>query len=135
MPEVRSDVETAVVQRDEPIFLHLVNFSEGDDDRDDAHAEQIWDLQDSRDQLAGGVPALQQMQSLCEKERLEILITVLEPQKLIAPKLAATPENSTFSAAFTAGPEALKLEKEALLSEVDKWKDEISLRQKKKSTA
>lgn len=80
------------------------------------------------DQSGGGVSALQYIQLLCQKAGLVALTTVLEAQKLIVERLAVITGNKIQSAALTAESDAFKLEKEAVLIEVDKSKNELSSR-------
>lgn len=56
------------------------------------------------DQSAGGVLALQQIQSLCANARLKISITVLEAQQLIGRRLVVIPKNAVSSLALTDDP-------------------------------
>lgn len=41
MPDLRSAAEAVAIQIDEPIPLHRYHVSEGSEDRDGEHAEQI----------------------------------------------------------------------------------------------
>lgn len=65
--EANRAAEAPSVQLDEPVPLSLDNVFVGGDDGDDAHAEPISDLHNLSDQAAGGVPALQYLQSAFEK--------------------------------------------------------------------
>lgn len=126
MPGARCAAKAACVQPDDPPPLHRDDVYKGVGDRDATHAEQIWDAQNLCEQSAGGVSALQQIQVLDEKAGLEVPTTVLKAEKLLAQRLAAILENSILSSVLTFGPEAFKMEKEALLSKVSKWKNELA---------
>lgn len=67
MSEARNAGEAASVQLDEPVPLHHDNVFEGGDEGYDGHAEPIQDMPDLSDQSAGGMSALQRIQSLFEK--------------------------------------------------------------------
>lgn len=67
------------------------------------------------------------------RKRFAAPTTVLGAHNLIAQVLSNIIENLILSAALTAGSDALKLNKEPLLSEVDKLKDQISSRQNNES--
>lgn len=62
--ETRSTADCAAVQLKEPVPLNSNGEFGGDNDRDDGHAELIWELQNSSYQSAGGVSGLQQIHSL-----------------------------------------------------------------------
>lgn len=66
---------------------------------------------------------------------LDVSTTISEVRRPIAQGLVAIFENLILSDAVTGGSEAFKLQKEALLSKVDKVKDDLSSRQDNESIA
>lgn len=76
------------------------------------------------DQSARGLYALQQIQSPSYKAGLDVRADVLEAEKLIAQESATIPEKRILSSAFTVRCDVSELKKEALLTEVNKLKDE-----------
>lgn len=99
------------VQLNESVSIYPENISEGDDDRDSGHAEQVSNMQDINDQCASRTSVLQQIQLLCEKEEVNAPATVLDAHMLINQRLADIIENSVLSTALIAGSDALKVEK------------------------
>lgn len=77
MSEVLSAAGAGGVQLDNHIFLHPDDVSEGPD-RGEGCADQIRNQQSLKDQPAGSLSALQQIQWVCEKAGLDVPTTVLE---------------------------------------------------------
>lgn len=75
------------------------------------------------------------IQLLSRKARLNVPTTAVEAQKFIARRTADTPENSVLSAAYIAGSDTFKAEKESLPREIDKLKRKHSSRQSRESDA
>lgn len=134
MCKVRNATEAAIVQLEKPISLHPNNVSQGCDDRDDGHAEPKEDLQDKSHQSAGGLSALRQIQSLCEKTGSDIPAAVLKAYKLKAQERVAIPDNSVLSAASTAVSDAFKLEKNRC-KKINELKTELSFQHGSESSA
>lgn len=63
-----------------------------------------------RDQFAGGMPALHQIQLLFPKEWLEVSTTIIEAEKIIEQAPAAIPEYSITLSAFTVRSDAFQVE-------------------------
>lgn len=96
LSEKRSATEAAGVQIDKHVTGHPDSVAEHGDDRNGWHAEKIYDLQVLRDPSAGGLSALQQIQWLCVKMRLDVPTTVRKTQRLITLGLAVITENAFF---------------------------------------
>lgn len=84
MSGAHSAAEDTGFKLEKPVSLQPDNMCEAYNDRDEGHAEKIWDVQDLSYQSDGGVSALQRIQLLCERAVLNVPRTVFKSQKLIA---------------------------------------------------
>lgn len=109
--QIGSAVQAAAVQLDEPDSLHVVDFSDGDDNRGARDAEQKGNLHDFSDQSVSDATALQQIQSLHKKAGLHVPVTALEPQMLTEQGQVATPVHAVLSGDLIAEFNAFKHEK------------------------
>lgn len=125
----RSAAYATLVQFYERVPLYHNNMSEDGDDRVAVPVEQILDLQDLRDQSVVVLSALQKTQLLFQKAGLHAPTTVLEAQDLIAQRPATIPRNSILFSALPAGSDVFKVEKDALLSEVNKLKYALAFKE------
>lgn len=108
-PKACFDARADGAHVDEPIFLHPDIVPNGGDDRDGVHVKPRWDPQVLSDQSAAGVSVRQQIQLHSAKVSIDVPVTFLEVQKLIARGIVAIIENSVFCAAFTAETDVFKL--------------------------
>lgn len=108
--EARSAAEAAGIQVGKSVLLYLDSISVRSENRDGGNVKQICDLQDISDRSANGISALKQIQSSCGKTGSDVPGNVLGAQRLMAPWLTATSENSLLSSPITAGSNAFKVE-------------------------
>lgn len=116
MCETCRSAEAASVQLDDPIILPPEDVSKFVDDRELAHAAQIWGSQDLNNYSARGVSTTEQGIRLCNRLLIAVLTTLVELQKLTVQGLPAISEDSVLSARFTTRSDAFQIDKEALLS-------------------
>lgn len=82
MSKSHSADEISGTQLDASVPPNPANILNGGGDRDARYAEKIWDLRDLRDQSAGGVSALHQIQSFYEEAGLNVPAGVLKYRSL-----------------------------------------------------